>query len=90
MTKAIIIAALLAGSATAANAQYYNNNRNSYGSGYPNPNSHYVQPHMNNNGGFTGGHYRTNPDNNPFNNYSSEGNTNPYTGQRGTKRTPLY
>ena len=30
-------------------------------------------------------HNRTNPDNSKFNNYSSKGNTNPYTGKKGTK-----
>lgn len=27
---------------------------------------------------------RTAPDSNPYNNYSTKGNTNPYTGERGT------
>jgi len=29
-------------------------------------------------------HYRSDADSNPFNNYSTKGNVNPYTGQRGT------
>jgi hypothetical protein len=35
----------------------------------------YVQPH-----------YRSNPDNNPYNNWSTKGNTNPYTGEKGTRK----
>lgn len=32
------------------------------------------------------GHHRSSPDQYRYNNYSSQGNTNPYTGQRGTQR----
>lgn len=41
--------------------------------GYYRDNGTYVQPH-----------YRTAPDNNVLNNYSTQGNVNPYTGQAGT------
>lgn len=41
--------------------------------GYYRSNGTYVQPHT-----------RTAPDSNPYNNYSTRGNTNPYTGQAGT------
>jgi hypothetical protein len=41
--------------------------------GYTRQNGTYVQPHM-----------RTAPDSSLQNNYSSQGNTNPYTGQQGT------
>lgn len=44
-----------------------------YVNGYTRRDGTYVQPH-----------YRTNPDNNRFNNYSSQGMTNPYTGRTGT------
>jgi hypothetical protein len=43
-----------------------------YINGYTRSNGTYVQPH-----------YRTAPDSNPYNNYSSQGNYNPYTGSRG-------
>ena len=46
-----------------------------YVKGYYRKNGTYVQPH-----------YRTKPDNSFNNNYSSYGNTNPYTGKKGTKR----
>jgi hypothetical protein len=42
--------------------------------GYYRSNGTYVQPHM-----------RSAPDSNPYNNFSTRGNTNPYTGQPGTK-----
>ena len=41
--------------------------------GYFRSNGTYVQPH-----------YRSSPDGNPWNNYSTTGNVNPYTGQSGT------
>lgn len=42
--------------------------------GHFRPDGSYVQPH-----------YRTAPDNRLHNNWSAEGNVNPYTGQRGTR-----
>lgn len=41
--------------------------------GYYRQNGTYVQPH-----------YQSAPDGNVFNNYSTQGNVNPYTGQPGT------
>lgn len=35
-------------------------------------------------GTFVQPHFRSERDGNPFNNYSTQGNTNPYTGQMGT------
>jgi hypothetical protein len=43
--------------------------------GYYRSNGTYVQPH-----------YRSNPDGNRYNNWSTRGNVNPYTGKRGTRR----
>ena len=43
--------------------------------GYYRPNGTYVQPH-----------YRSNPDGNVYNNWSTYPNVNPYTGRTGTKR----
>lgn len=43
--------------------------------GYYRSNGTYVQPH-----------YRSNPDGNPYNNWSTYPNVNPYTGVQGTKR----
>jgi len=36
-------------------------------------------------GTYVAPHYRSSPDSNPYNNYSTRGNVNPYTGQAGTK-----
>ena len=44
-----------------------------YVRGYSRGDGTYVQPH-----------YRSNPDGNAFNNWSSRGNINPYTGREGT------
>jgi hypothetical protein len=45
----------------------------------------YVHGYSRNNGTYVQPHYRTAPDSNPYNNYSTKGNINPYTGQAGTK-----
>lgn len=45
--------------------------------------SHYVRPHVTKNGTYVEGHHRSNPDSSRQNNYSSQGNYNPYTGQQG-------
>ena len=79
MKTIILAAALVAASVSVAAAQQRGF---SYGTG-SNSNSHYVQPHYNSGGGYTGGHYRTNPDSSRSNNYGSYGNSNPYTGGIG-------
>lgn len=50
-----------------------------YVRGYTRRNGTYVQPH-----------YRSNPDGNFYNNWSTYPNVNPYTGARGTRHTPSY
>lgn len=47
--------------------------------GYQRSNGTYVQPH-----------YRSNPDGNFHNNWSTYPNVNPYTGTTGTRLTPSY
>lgn len=42
--------------------------------GYTRKDGTYVQPH-----------HRSNPDGNPYNNWSTKGNSNPYTGREGTQ-----
>ena len=44
----------------------------------------YVKPHTTKNGTFVEGYERTAPNNTNLDNYSTKGNTNPYTGQQGT------
>ena len=48
--------------------------RDTYVDGYTRKDGTYVQPH-----------YRSAPDTNRYNNYSTRGNVNPYTGEEGTK-----
>ena len=50
----------------------------------------YVNGYTRSNGTYVPGHYRSSPNSNQRDNYSTYGNTNPYTGQRGTKRCGLY
>lgn len=47
--------------------------------------SNYVRPHVRSDGTYVQGHMRSNPDSSRFNNYSTQGNYNPYTGQTGTR-----
>jgi hypothetical protein len=46
---------------------------------------HYVNGYFRLDGTYVHGHYRTNPDNSFYNNWSTKGNVNPYTGKVGTK-----
>lgn len=45
----------------------------------------YVNGYYKSNGTYVKPHYRSSPDGNSYNNWSTKGNTNPYTGQAGTK-----
>ena len=45
----------------------------------------HVKGYTTKNGTYVAPHYRSAPDGNPYNNYSTRGNINPYTGQPGTK-----
>ena len=47
--------------------------RDTYVHGYTRPNGTYVQPY-----------HRTEANDNPYDNYSTKGNVNPYTGKEGT------
>lgn len=50
----------------------------------------YVQGYVRKDGTYVQPHYRSTPDSNTFNNYSTQGNTNPYTGQAGTVNPYQY
>lgn len=56
--------------------------------------SHYVQGHYRADGTYVQGHYRSNPNQTRQDNYSTQGNYNPYTGRQGTQPqynpTPTY
>ena len=45
----------------------------------------YVNAYTKKNGAFVQGHYRSNSDGNFYNNWSTKGNVNPYTGSYGTR-----
>ena len=44
----------------------------------------YVRGYIRSDGSYVAPHYRSSPDSSRFNNYSTQGNVNPYTGQPGT------
>ncbi len=46
----------------------------------------YVNGYSRSNGAYVNPYYRTYPDSNTYNNYSSYGNINPYTGARGYRK----
>jgi hypothetical protein len=50
--------------------------------------SHRVEGHYRADGSYVAPHYQTNPNNTPFDNWSTKGNYNPYTGQPGTITPP--
>jgi hypothetical protein len=79
--KKLILAAVLALAATAAQAQYLGTGSNS--------NSHPVQGYTTNSGNYVAPHRQTNPNGTQRDNYSATGNVNPYTGAVGT-RSPRY
>jgi hypothetical protein len=45
----------------------------------------YVDGYMRSDGTYVQGHYRSSPDSSHNNNYSTRGNANPYSGQRGSQ-----
>ena len=47
----------------------------------------YVKGYYRSNGTYVDPHYRTSPNNSTYDNWSSYGNTNPYTGQKGYNRS---
>ncbi len=47
-----------------------------------------VDGHYRSDGTYVQPHYRSNPDGNFSNNWSTYGNVNPYTGQWGTRQSP--
>ena len=85
--KTLSAIALLLATVSGASAQY--GSPNIMGGTGSNPSSHYVQPHVTQQGTYVGGHYQTNPNNTQMDNYGTRGNVNPYTGQIGT-RSPRY
>lgn len=50
----------------------------------------YVRPYLRSNGTYVQGHYRSLPDGNFGNNWSTYPNVNPYTGSIGSRHYPSY
>lgn len=46
----------------------------------------YVSPHVRSDGTFVQGYTRSSPNSTTYDNYSHQGNTNPYTGERGYRQ----
>ena len=44
----------------------------------------WLDPYTPKDGTYVGGHYRSNPDGNPYNSWSYPGNVNPYPGKQAT------
>lgn len=67
----------------------YNENKQTTGSSYSIPSSstsdHYQNGYQRSDGTPVQGHYKTNNDNTNTNNYSTSGNSNPYTGETGSR-----
>jgi hypothetical protein len=103
MINGLAVAAMLlalAGSALAGGHRRSSHSRGSYGYGYgyggydygyggygSNSNSVHVRGYYNSHGTYVPPHYRSAPDGNFYNNWSTWGNINPYTGHFGTHRT---
>ena len=51
----------------------------------------YVNPYIRQDGSYVQGYMRSSPNSSTYDNYSTRGNTNPYTGERGyTNPAPTY
>lgn len=57
----------------------------SHGGYSPHGSTVHVQSHVTKNGAYVPAHVRTAPDHSKYNNWSTKGNANPYTGKSGTK-----
>jgi hypothetical protein len=82
---AFLVLALLVGSPLLAEARGGHSSGHSQGSGHVNSGSHYVHGYTRGDGTYVPGHYATNPNSTPNDNYSTKGNENPWTGKSGTK-----
>lgn len=50
----------------------------------------YVKGHTRSDGTYVAPHHRSSPNSVQYDNYSTKGNTNPYTGERGSQRDTTY
>jgi hypothetical protein len=49
---------------------------------------HYNRGYIDSNGNYHSGHFQTNPNGNPYDNWSTYPNYNPFTGKQGTVTPP--
>lgn len=84
MKPVIAIAILTAASLAAIPAAQARGKSGSYSSGYTNSSSHSVRGHVRKDGTYVQPHQATNRNDSKFDNYSTKGNVNPYTGKPGT------
>ena len=80
--KPLIVMAMVALSATAATSDAF---ARGGGGG-----SHGVRGHTTRNGTYVAPHRQTNPNSSRYDNWSTKGNTNPYTGKPGSKCASIY
>lgn len=50
----------------------------------------YVKGYTRSDGTYVAPHFRSSPDGQQWNNYNTQGNVNPYTGQQGSQRDTTY
>src|SRR5690349_4875686 len=89
MLRTTIAAGILLISSVAASAQIYTPPTYGAPTYGVNPQDHQVQGYTNHNGTYVAPHYQTNPNGTQYDNFSTRGNVNPYTGNIGT-RIPRY
>ena len=100
MKSVILVLAFCASFILTANAQYkkdgtpdmrYNSNKSTYGSTYSTPtqtyntDSRYQSGYTRDNGTYVQPTYKTNSNGTNLDNYSTQGNSNPYNGNSGTR-----
>lgn len=81
-TIAIVLFTLAVSSPTLARGGSSHGSRSSYSS---HGSTVHVQSHVTKSGTYVPAHVRTAPDHSKYNNWSTKGNVNPYTGKKGTK-----
>lgn len=64
----------------------YSSYKSSYTPSYKSSSDVWVNGYYRSNGTYVNGHYRSKPDGDVWNNWSTYGNVNPYTGKVGTKK----
>lgn len=89
MKRTLVLALCIAAMPAFAQSYYGGGHTNSMYGGGQTPGGYgsdqQVNGYARSNGTYVEPYHRTAPDSNPYNNYSTQGNVNPYTGQMGYK-----